>query len=176
MPPMPTSVQSSSASSESGAKGSQPDAAFLNAFVESVESVFQMMLDTEPTRQAIQIPEKAQSEPTVTAIIGISGELECVLLLRFPLPTAMSLAGRFIGAEPGSVNEEVVDAISELANMIAGSAKAKFNTVRPLELSLPTVVQGDEFWVRTPRKAVWLDVPFTSDAGDFILSITYTPN
>lgn len=176
MPPAPISVQSGSASPQPGAKGSEPDAAFLNAFVESVNSVFQMMLDLEPTRQAIQIGKTAQSEPTVTAIIGISGELECVLLLRFPLPTAMAVAGRFIGAEPGSVNEEVVDAISELANMVAGSAKAKFNTDSPLELSLPTVVQGDEFWVRTPRKAVWLDVPFTSDAGDFNLSVTYTPD
>lgn len=176
MPPAPISVQSGSATSKPGAKGSEPDTAFLNAFVESVQSVFQTMLDTAPTRQTIQSGQTTQSEPTVTAIIGISGALECVMLLRFPLPTAMSLAGRFIGAVPGSLNEEVVDAIAELANIIAGSAKSKFNTDSPLELSLPTVVQGDEFWIRTPRKTVWLDVPFTSDAGDFNLSVTYNPN
>ena len=74
-----------------------------------------------------------------------------------------------------AVGAEVVDAISELVNMVAGSAKAKFNVDSPLQLSMPTVVHGNEFRLRSPRKAVWLEVPFTCAVGRFQLDVGCTP-
>jgi len=59
---------------------------------------------------------------------------------------------------------------------VAGSAKAKFNADPPLQLGLPTVVEGVTYRVKYPSKSIWLEVPFSSDAGDFSMEVTYNPN
>jgi len=90
--------------------------------------------------------------------------------------SALKLAGRMLGSEMSTMSEEVTDAVAELVNMVAGSAKAKFQHDPPLELGLPTVVEGTGYKLRYPSKSVWLEVPFSSDAGDFTLEVTYNPN
>ena len=82
----------------------------------------------------------------------------------------------FLGVEVTDMSDEVIDAISELANMVAGAAKAKFNQDRPLELTLPTVVEGAEYRLRHPTKSVWLEVPFVSEAGPFSMEVTFSSN
>jgi CheY-specific phosphatase CheX len=60
-------------------------------------------------------------------------------------------------------------------NIVAGSAKAKLNAGNdhPLDLSLPTVVHGENYNVQYPSKSVWLEVPFKSDLGEFNLRVTF---
>ena len=41
---------------------------------------------------------------------------------------------------------------------------------------LPTVVQGSAYKLKYPSKSVWLEVPFTCEAGDFVMEFTYIPN
>ena len=152
------------------------DVSYVNPFVESVDSVFETMLDVHPKRNAVKISNGERKGERLTSLIGISGMISGCVALCFPPQTALSLAGKMLGADITEVNDEVVDAISELVNMVAGSAKAKFNADPPLELGLPTVVEGAGYRVKYPSKSVWLEVPFSSDAGDFSMEVTYSPN
>ena len=111
---------------------------------------------------------------TLTSIIGISGEASGVIALCFPRDTALKFAGRFLSAEMNGVNDEVTDALAEVANMVGGSAKSKFNLDPPPELSLPTVIEGQDYKMRYPTKSAWIEVPFTSDAGDFVMEISFS--
>jgi chemotaxis protein CheX len=152
------------------------DVAYINPFVESVGSVFETMLSVSPKRGEVRISDGEGTGAGLTSLIGISGMMHGCVALCFPPPTALALAGRMTGSALDSVNDEVVDAISELVNMVAGSAKAKFNADPPLELGLPTVVEGSGYRVKFPSKSVWLEVRFSSDAGDFSMELTYSPN
>lgn len=152
------------------------DVTYINPFVESVFTVFETMLNVEPQREPLKISSQNGDDSQITALIGISGTVHGVVALRFPNATALSFASRMLGSEMSVVNDEVVDAVSELVNMVAGSAKAKFNTDPPLELGLPTVVEGTGYKLKYPSKSVWLEVPFTSDAGPFSIEVTYNPN
>jgi chemotaxis protein CheX len=124
----------------------------------------------------VKVSNEQSDTPSLTSLVGLSGQVSGVVALRFPPETALSLAGRMLGTELPKVNEEVVDAISELVNMVAGSAKAKFDHDPPLELGLPTVVEGAGYKLKYPSKSVWLEVAFTSDAGAFSMEVTYNPN
>lgn len=147
----------------------------INPFIESVCSVFETMLNISPKRDKVRIPKEPtpQDPPMLTSIVGISGGASGVVALRFPMDTALLLAGKFLGANYTEANDEVIDAISELANMVAGSAKAKFDLDPPPQLGLPSVIEGRGYKVRYPAKAAWLEVPFTSPAGDFSMEVTF---
>lgn len=149
---------------------------YINPFIESVSSVFETMLGVTPKREKIRVPaELGEDTPrVVTSLVGISGAASGVVALRFPVETALQLAGKFLGGNYQDVNNEVIDAISELANMVAGSAKAKFDLDPAPQLGLPSVIEGKAYKVRYPAKAAWLEVPFTSEAGSFVMEVTFT--
>lgn len=152
------------------------DVNYINPFIEAVDSVFVTMLDVQPKRNGVKVSNEASKSPSLTSLIGMSGQVSGVVALRFPPETALRLAGKLLGSDISAVNEEVTDAISELVNMVAGSAKAKFDHDPPLELGLPTVVEGAGYKLKYPTKSVWLEVAFTSDAGAFSMEVTYNPN
>lgn len=151
------------------------DVKFINPFVEGVDSVFSTMLSLKPKRLSVRISQGSGGTSSLTALIGISGEMHGVVVMRFPPATAIGLAGRMLGSTVDAVNAEVIDAVAELVNMVAGSAKAKFDYDPPLQLGLPTVVEGDQYRVKYPSKSVWLEVPFDSEAGQFSMEITFGP-
>ncbi len=152
------------------------DVSYINPFIESVDSVFTTMLDVRPKRNGLKVSDGQAKGEVITSLVGLSGQVSGVVALRFPPATALKLASRMLGTELTEVNDEVTDAISEMVNMVAGSAKAKFDHDPPLELGLPTVVEGTGYKLKYPTKSVWLEVPFSSEAGDFTMEVTYNPN
>jgi chemotaxis protein CheX len=149
-------------------------AEYLNPFVEGLQNVFTMMLGLHPERQALRICAPMAGSERITSLIGITGQVSGMVALRFPPDTARQIAGRFLGNEIPTVDDNVLDAVSELVNMIAGQAKSKFEHDPPLRLGLPTVVQGSEYRVKYPSKSVWLEVPYQSEVGEFSMEVTYS--
>ena len=152
------------------------DVQYINPFIESIDSVFEMMLDLHPKRNGIKLGNGSGENTALTSLVGISGAVTGVVVLRFPELTARRVAGRMLGNDISEINDEVVDAVSEIVNMVAGSAKAKFAYDPPLELGLPTVVEGSNYKIKHPSQSVWLEVPFDSEAGAFTMEITFGSN
>ena len=65
---------------------------------------------------------------------------------------------------PPEINGNVVDAIGELANIIAGGAKAKLEHL-DLSVSLPSVITGKGHCIQFPTKVTPICIPFESDWG-----------
>ena len=151
------------------------DVSYINPFIEAVDSVFNTMLGVKPKRNGLKVSSGEAVGSVITSLVGISGQVSGVVALRFPPPTALKLVEKLLGSVPTEINDEVTDAVAELVNIVAGSAKAKFQHDPPLQLGLPTVVHGTGYKLKYPSKSVWLEVPFTSDAGEFTLEVTYNP-
>jgi chemotaxis protein CheX len=63
-----------------------------------------------------------------------------------------------------SVNEEVLDAVGEVANMIIGNFKTMVEEhLGPLGLSIPTVIYGRNFTSRSLGTNSWIVLPFSCD-------------
>ena len=152
------------------------DVNLINPFIGSVGSVLETMVGLNPKRSAVKLAQASPDSESLSALVGISGEMSGVVALRFPPSTALSVAGKMLDTKYEEIDDHVIDAISELVNMVAGSAKAQFSFDPPLALGLPTVVQGSGYKLKYPSKSVWLEVPFTCEAGDFVMEFTYIPN
>lgn len=150
-------------------------AELINPFIESVYDLFKTMLGCEARRGELSLARTSAFSHEVIALIGLSGIVRGTVALSFPTRTALHMVNRLLGVETIGVTDEVLDAVAELVNIVAGGAKAKLNheTAMPISLSLPTVVQGREFTVEYPSYAKWLDVPFTSELGPFTLRVIF---
>lgn len=147
---------------------------YINPFIESVYELFSTMLGCEAKRRGdIGLARTQGNARDISALIGLSGPARGIVSLSFPATTALSMVSRLIGSDTRVIDDTVIDAVAELVNIVAGGAKAKLTGGgTPIDLSLPTVVRGSNYSVDYPSKAMWLDIPFTSELGNFSLRVT----
>lgn len=148
---------------------------YINPFVQAVSSLFTTMLGCEAERGRVNMTEK--NEPprqSVVAIIGISGTVRGCVTMIFPARTALHVAHRLLGCTVNELDQDVMDAMAEMVNIVAGQAKAELNEEGgvPAELSLPTVILGRDYQIQHPSWSMWLDIPFDSPLGPFSVCIS----
>ena len=150
-------------------------AELINPFIESVQEIFSTMLNSNATRGQISVSRDSKGPGELLALIGISGESKGTVAVSFPTDTALHIVEQMAGMKIEAVDETVVDGVAELVNMIAGGAKAKLctNGKKPMDLGLPSVVTGKDYHVDYPKKSIWLEVPFESDLGSFLMRVTF---
>jgi len=146
------------------------DVRFINPFIYSVKNVFQTMLATEIIVGKPYLKDHDEPGSDVSAIIGMSGDAVGCVVLCFPMQTAVAAASKFAGMELNSQHEDFADALGELANMVAGQAKAKLEGLK-VSISLPSVVIGREHVVSQSKNRPRLGLPCDSSLGRFSVEV-----
>ncbi len=146
------------------------DARLINPFVSAVRNVFRTMASTEVRVGKPYISTGGPCSADVSGVVGLSGDATGCAVLSFPRAVACRAASSFAGVEIDVDHPQFVDAIGELANMVAGSAKRDLRGVR-CGISLPTVVIGREHVFSQSQTAPRLVVPCKTVLGDFFLEV-----
>ncbi len=146
---------------------------YINPFIEAVYDLFNTMLGAEARSREVGVAMEQGNPRDIMGLIGLSGPARGMVALAFPVDTALNMVNQLLGTDTKVVDDSVSDAVSELVNIVAGGAKAKFPMAGPpIDLSLPTVVRGNNYNVDYPSGSVWLEVPFESALGNFDLRVT----
>lgn len=102
--------------------------------------------------------------------VQISGARELAVIIQLPLELARRATAAMLEVEPGEVTDaEVIDAVGELTNLVAGSLKNRIQGGS--RLSLPTIVRGDHFTVCLPGSRKLFEVALTSVNWPAIIAI-----
>ena len=149
------------------------DVRYINPFIASIKEVFSTMAGVDV--QVLKPMMKVEDSETigVSGVIGFSGDAAGACLLRFPTDVACKLASAFAGEEMSESDPDFADAIGELANMVAGGAKAQFDGLA-ISISLPSVVIGNPHEVTVtgvPSNAPRLIIPCDTELGQFHVEV-----
>jgi chemotaxis protein CheX len=144
----------------------------------STVEVFRTMLGLEvsmgPSRTELNPPGPSAG---IIAVTGLAGAWMGTTSLSCDAAMACRISSKMVGEEYGEVNEEVLDAISEIANMIFGNFKTRAEAyLGPLGLSIPTVIYGLSFSARSAGRERWIVVPCTCGDNSVELKVCLTPN
>jgi chemotaxis protein CheX len=108
----------------------------------------------------------------VLCLIGLAGALSGNGALLCSGETARDLSSRMLGAEFSGVDEEVLDAVGEIANMIVGGFKNLLEChVGTLQMSIPSVIFGKNICTRDARADVAVTTRDVFPGGEFGLTI-----
>ena len=147
------------------------DASQITSFVMSTHQVFSTMLSLNVTAgkpyTCCAVP---RFENEVSGIIGMSGDMQGMVMLSFPTATARNVIRAFTGMDMDVNSPDFADAVGELVNMVSGSAKAKFEG-KNISISCPSVVLGKGHKVAQPSDALCITIPFECPAGQFSVEI-----
>ena len=139
-------------------------AEYINPFLTSTISVFDTMLGCALTRGTPYVKSNSQPEHEVSGVIGLSGKARGTVVLGLDREVALNATEALLEERPPEINGDVTDAVGELANIIAGRAKAQLEHLA-LSVSLPTVITGKHHCVEFPTKVTPICIPFESEWG-----------
>ena len=148
-------------------------AEYINPFLTATISAFETMLGCALTRGTPYIKNGSQPEHEVSGVIGLSGQAKGTVVLGLGREAAICAAEALLQERPPEINADVTDAVGELANIIAGSAKAKLENLQ-LSVSLPTVITGKGHCVEFPRQVTPICIPFESAWGPITVEVGLT--
>lgn len=140
--------------------------------IEATNEIFSSMVMMEVSVTGPVQSKLPSLENSITGVIGLAGTHKGVLAMHFPHPVAMAITGSFLGMDVDEINEDVEDAVGELANMLGGSVKSILSANgRDIELSLPSIISGKNYDFQPTRDIDRVVIPFQCDAGDFTVEL-----
>lgn len=129
-----------------------------------------VMLDVTPGEPLIRKDEKLQN--SISGMIGLAGSTKGMLAIHMPNATALAVTTAFLGMDVTEIDEDVRDAIGELANMLAGGIKAILDpSGSDIKISMPSAVYGEEYSIDCLANALSAAVPFTFDDLTFLVEL-----
>ncbi len=145
-------------------------AEYINPFLSATVAVFDTMLGCKLGRRDPFVKESFQPEHEVSGIIGLSGRAKGTVVLSLNKEAALQATSVLLKEKRTELNAEVIDAIGELTNIIAGNAKSQLEHLA-LNVSLPTVVTGSDVSIEFPRDVSPICIPFESSWGQISVEV-----
>jgi chemotaxis protein CheX len=146
-----------------------PDVNWPSLIQTAAQEVFQLMVGPKTSLPA-KLPQIAARN--VSAMVGMAGALSAVCKVRCSETCALSIARKMLGEVDSRDLAVACDAVGEICNMVAGNLKAKIPTlVDRCFLSIPTVVTGDDYDVRSTSCREHIDVSLEYEGQPILVSL-----
>lgn len=134
------------------------------------------MLGFDVTAGDDQTGHTARDHAGVVAVLGLTGAWGGTGQLSCDAELAKQIARKLLMSDYAAVDEEVLDAVAEVANMIVGNVKTYLEqSLGPMALSTPAVFFGNDFEARVVGKTNKVLVPFTCEAGVMTVQVALAP-
>lgn len=147
-------------------------AEYVNPFITATSEVFKTMVGIEPERGQLYVKDNEKLPYDISGIIGLAGQASGFVVISMTEKLAFKVLENFLGETKTEVDEDVMDAIGEILNMIAGGAKQVFskNGIR-FKISIPNVVVGKNHMVGKQRNVKCIGMTFNVGEDTFVIEV-----
>ena len=145
-------------------------AGYVTSATKDVFSTMVMMevVDDFPLKEPV-----SRFKCSITGMVGFAGTYSGVISIHCPVPLALKITSNMLGIDCAEVNEDLNDAIGEIANMLGGSVKQVLSKGGlDVKLSIPTVISGEEYTINSLSDNDCVVVPFTVEGYTLLVGLT----
>lgn len=146
----------------------------VKRLIKDVQDVFITMVGVEDLMHLpIQIDITTHFKECLTAMVGLAGTYNGMVNVHIPWQLAISLTSSMLGMAVSEIDDDVNDAMGEIANMVAGSFKQHLSKGgSDIHLSTPSVVNGADYNVSSGDNLENITLRFATDEEWFMVSLT----
>lgn len=141
---------------------------YIRPFVDVTLSTFKEFVgcDVTPRHPHFLLIDN-MDEWNITSIIGLSGAIRGAVIISMKTDLALKFTDLLVGTKHTEIDSDVVDAIGEIVNIIAGNCKPMMPDGNRIIISIPTVIKGKAHSVaQLSKKARVLCIPFKAFDND----------
>jgi chemotaxis protein CheX len=150
------------------------DVQYINPFITATLHVLKTMARTEVNAGKPFLKKEKLARGDVSGLIGLTGDVSGTISVSFTEPCILAIVGRMFGEDMRAINEEIGDAVGEIANMISGQARQALEEMgRPLQAAIPSVIMGKGHQITHFTSHPVIAVPFETDNGGFTIEICF---
>jgi len=148
-------------------------AAYVNPFITSTSEVFKTMVGIEPERGELYVKSDEKLPYDISGVIGLAGQASGFVVISMSEKLAFKVLESFLGEKKTEMDDDVMDAIGEILNMIAGGAKQIFskNGIR-FKISIPNVIVGKNHVVGRQKNVQCLGMRFLVGDDSFVIEVS----
>lgn len=147
---------------------------YINPFLVSLTNTFRTMLGCEVARRQVELVQAQGPRYEVSGVVGLSGQAVGTVVVSLSKEVALQAASAMLMTELHEIDGDVIDAVGEITNMVAGAAKAQIEELH-LSISLPSVVTGTNHSVRFPSNIKPIRILFDCPWGPLALEVGLEP-
>jgi chemotaxis protein CheX len=140
--------------------------------IETTIEIFTTMVMMDVSADGPPLSASGTLCDTITGMIGLAGTHKGVLAIHIPDHVALAITSSFLGMDVDEINDDVRDAVGELANMLGGNVKTILSqNGRDIELSLPSTIAGHEYGFKAATDVDLVILPFKTESGSFMVEL-----
>lgn len=141
--------------------------------IDATREVFSTMVMMEVTDDFPLKEPVRRFKCSITGMVGFAGTYSGVISIHCPVELALKVTSNMLGIDCGEVNEDLNDAIGEIANMLGGNVKQVLSKGGlDVKLSIPTVISGEDYTVNSLSDNDCVVVPFTVEGYTMLVGLT----
>ncbi len=148
------------------------DVAIAKHFVKATTAILSTMagIAAVPGKPYVKKDQVACGD--ISAIIGVTGPKTGTISVSFTTESATELVIGMLGDAVENMDQDMQDAVGEVANMVSGQARAGIAAEGlVLQGATPSVVVGKDHTIHHITKGVVMAIPFTTPAGQFTVGV-----
>ncbi|GFO58602.1 chemotaxis protein CheX [Geomonas silvestris] len=140
----------------------------INATKEVFDTMVMMPLeDSYPLKEPV-----TTFHCSVTGMVGLAGTYTGILSIHCPKTLALKVTSNMLGLEVDEVDDDVNDALGEIANMLGGYVKQILSKGGlDINLSIPTVIAGEDYTVNSMSDSDCVIIPFINEGDRFLVGL-----
>lgn len=147
-------------------------AEYVNPFITSTSEVFKTMVGIEPERGKLYVKADEKLPYDISGIIGLAGQASGFVVISMTEGLALKVVENFLGEKKTSMDDDVMDAVGEILNMIAGGAKQIFSKKGTrFKISIPNVVVGKNHVVGKQKNVQCIGMTFNVGSDTFVIEV-----
>ena len=140
--------------------------------IETTIEIFTTMVMVDVSTDGPPLQTSGTLSDSITGMIGLAGTHKGVLAIHIPNHVALAITSSFLGMDVDEINDDVRDAVGELANMLGGNVKTILSqNGRDIDLSLPSTISGHEYGFKTATDVDLVILPFKTASGGFMVEL-----
>lgn len=141
--------------------------------IDATKDVFSTMVMMDPADDYPLKDPIHRFQCSITGMVGFAGIYSGVISIHCPVALALQITSSMLGMECEEVNEDLNDAIGEIANMLGGSVKQVLSKGgMDVKLSIPTVISGEDYTVNSLSDIDCVVIPFEVNDNKFLVGLT----
>jgi chemotaxis protein CheX len=146
----------------------------INPFIKATLHVLSTMAGTQAKAGQPYLKKERTAKGDVSSVIGLTGDVSGTVSVSFSEACILQIVSRMFGEPMKTMNDEIGDAVGEIANMISGQARQELEGMgRNLKAAIPSVIMGKDHAITHITKHPVIAVPFVTESGDFTLEVSF---
>jgi len=144
---------------------------FVNPFIDAAYEIFEVEMGSKLEKGPLSVHASSQTSQEINVLVGVTGKVRGQVIYGMSEKTAKKIASKMMGQQAPLFDALAQSAISELGNMITGTASAKLEQAGyPSALTPPTMIRGKSVLIST-LDTQRLCLVMTSGLGDMEISV-----